>query len=254
MTVAFNNKCRVTEELCREWGIAFVPIVAESLRGWYKVAIEQFRKLGSALVRHSGQEEGEKIGNLVKRVAHLGNLVNRVVHLGHPPLHHQPLTHLPLLASVTVALPFPAPNLPPHLLLASATAAVSTSTESECELLITRQLVWHKLVLLCHFPPHSGLQGWRVDCCKIWDCCHFRSNNCNLWENYGEVVSTSCQQLPQSSENLEVLELWKLDDPWTSVWRASFQLLLRWLVSRLWYFGQGQHQISDYWNFPNLDF
>ena len=96
------------------------------------------------------------------------------------PLHHQPLTHLPLLASVTVALPFPAPNLPPHLLLASATAAVSTSTESECELLITRQLVWHKLVLLCHFPPHSGLQGWRVDCCKIWDCCHFRSNNCNL--------------------------------------------------------------------------
>ena len=49
--------------------------MAESLRGWYKVAIEQFRKLGSALVRHSGQEEGEKIGNLVKRVAHLGNLV-----------------------------------------------------------------------------------------------------------------------------------------------------------------------------------
>ena len=39
MTVAFNNKCRVTEELCREWGIAFVPIVAESLRGWYKVAM-----------------------------------------------------------------------------------------------------------------------------------------------------------------------------------------------------------------------
>ena len=86
----------------------------------------------------------------------------------------------PASHTVTVALPFPAPNLPPHLLLASATAAVSTSTESECELLITRQLVWHKLVLLCHFPPHSGLQGWRVDCCKIWDCCHFRSNNCNL--------------------------------------------------------------------------
>ena len=58
-------------------------------------AIEQFRKLGSALVRHSGQEEGEKIGNLVKRVVHLGNLVNRVVTPWPSPLHHQPLTQLP---------------------------------------------------------------------------------------------------------------------------------------------------------------
>ena len=31
MTVAFDNKCRNTEELCREQGIKFIPIVAESL-------------------------------------------------------------------------------------------------------------------------------------------------------------------------------------------------------------------------------
>ena len=59
MTVAYENKCRVTEELCREQRIAFIPIVAESLGGWHQVALEQFQKLGSALARHTGQEEGE---------------------------------------------------------------------------------------------------------------------------------------------------------------------------------------------------
>ena len=84
MTVAFNNKCRVTEDLCREQGIAFIPIVAESLGGWHKVAIEQFSKLGSALARHTGQDEGEKTGHLIKRVGILlqkglaGMLLNRI--------------------------------------------------------------------------------------------------------------------------------------------------------------------------------
>ena len=69
MVVAYENKCRVTEELCREQGIAFIPIVAESLGGWHQVAMEQFRKLGSALARHTGQEEGEKVDHLFKRVS-----------------------------------------------------------------------------------------------------------------------------------------------------------------------------------------
>ena len=89
MTVAFENKCRDTEELCREQGIKFIPIVAESLGGWHKVALEQFRKLGSALARHTGQGEDEKVGHLVKRVAILlqrglsSMLLNRIP--GHPP-------------------------------------------------------------------------------------------------------------------------------------------------------------------------
>ena len=89
MTVAFENKCRDTEELCREQGIKFIPIVAESLGGWHKVALEQFRKLGSALARHTGQGEGEKVDHLVKRVAILlqrglsSMLLNRIP--GHPP-------------------------------------------------------------------------------------------------------------------------------------------------------------------------
>ena len=69
LTQMYNNKCRVTKDLCREQGIAFIPIVAESLGGWHKVALEQFRKLGSALARHTGQDEGEKTGHLVKRAS-----------------------------------------------------------------------------------------------------------------------------------------------------------------------------------------
>merc|ERR1712004_51481 len=59
------------------------------------VALEQFRKLGSALARHTGQEEGEKVGHLVKRVAILlqrglsSMLLNRIP--GHPPVDSLPL-------------------------------------------------------------------------------------------------------------------------------------------------------------------
>ena len=58
------------------------------LGGWHKVALEQFRKLGSALARHTGQDEGEKTGHLVKRASillqkGLAAMVNRIP--GHPP-------------------------------------------------------------------------------------------------------------------------------------------------------------------------
>ena len=69
-------------------GDSLIPIVAESLGGWHQVALEQFRKLGSALARHTGQEEGEKVDHLLKRVSILlqkglsAMLLNRVP--GHP--------------------------------------------------------------------------------------------------------------------------------------------------------------------------
>ena len=85
MTAAFDNKCRVTEDLCREQGIAFIPVVAKSLGGWHKVALEQLHKLSSALAR---QNEAEKFDHLVKRVSILlqkglaSMLLNR--NPGHP--------------------------------------------------------------------------------------------------------------------------------------------------------------------------
>ena len=91
----YNNKCRVTEDLCREQGIAFIPIVAESLGGWHKVALEQFRKLGSALARHTGKDEGEKTGHLVKRASILlqkglaAMVLNRIPGHPHPVIDGQ---------------------------------------------------------------------------------------------------------------------------------------------------------------------
>ena len=88
MTYAFNNKMRGTAELCDQQGIAFIPVVAESMGGWHKVAMEQLKKLGSALARHTGQEEGETIGHLVTRASILlqkglsSLLLNRIP--GHP--------------------------------------------------------------------------------------------------------------------------------------------------------------------------
>ena len=85
---AYNNKMRVTADLCDQQGIAFIPVVAESMGGWHKVAVEQLRKLGSALARHSGQEEGETINHLFTRASVLlqkglsALLLNRIP--GHP--------------------------------------------------------------------------------------------------------------------------------------------------------------------------
>ena len=74
----------MTEDLCREQGIAFIPIVAESLGGWHRVALEQLQKLGSVLARHTGQDEGQMVDHLVKRVSFIlqnglaSMLLNRV--------------------------------------------------------------------------------------------------------------------------------------------------------------------------------
>ena len=63
---------------------AFVPLAMESLGGWQKVAIAKVRRLGGALVRHTGQEESEAVRHLFERLSVLlvkGNaalLLNRV--------------------------------------------------------------------------------------------------------------------------------------------------------------------------------
>ena len=88
LSYAYNNKMRVTADLCDQQGIAFIPVVAESMGGWHRIALEQLRKLGSALARHTGQEEGETINHLLTRASVLlqkglsALLLNRIP--GHP--------------------------------------------------------------------------------------------------------------------------------------------------------------------------
>ena len=63
---------RVTADLCDQQGIAFIPVVAESLGGLHKVAIQQISKLwsvDSALARHTGLDKSESINHLMTRTS-----------------------------------------------------------------------------------------------------------------------------------------------------------------------------------------
>ena len=56
-------------EDCKREGIGFIPLAMESLGGWHDVAVKQVRKLGAALGRHTGQEEGDPISHLFQRLS-----------------------------------------------------------------------------------------------------------------------------------------------------------------------------------------
>ena len=68
LTYAYDRKMQGAAEDCRRQGIAFFPLVAESLGGWHSCAEREVRKLGSALARHTGQLEGEAISHLWGRL------------------------------------------------------------------------------------------------------------------------------------------------------------------------------------------
>ena len=74
LTFAHQRKARGAEGDCRRQGIAFLPLVAESMGGWRASAEREIKKLGSALARHTGQLEGEAISHLWRR---LGILLQR---------------------------------------------------------------------------------------------------------------------------------------------------------------------------------
>ena len=59
LTFAYQRKIRGAAEDCRREGIAFLPLVVESLGGWHSAAEAEVKKLGAALARQNGQEEGE---------------------------------------------------------------------------------------------------------------------------------------------------------------------------------------------------
>ena len=74
LTFAYERKIRGAEEACRRQGIAFIPLAAESFGGWHGAGEREVRKLGAALARHTGQDEGEAVHHLWGR---LGVLLQR---------------------------------------------------------------------------------------------------------------------------------------------------------------------------------
>ena len=69
LTVAYNRKMTQSAEACRLEGIVFIPMAAETFGGWHESAVLQVKKLGSALARHTGQEESDKIRHLYQGLA-----------------------------------------------------------------------------------------------------------------------------------------------------------------------------------------
>ena len=65
---------RGAAEDCRRQGIVFLPLAVESFGGWHSAVLGEVKKLGAALARQTGQEEGEAVGHLWGR---LGILLQR---------------------------------------------------------------------------------------------------------------------------------------------------------------------------------
>ena len=70
-------------------GLVFLPPVAEAFVGWHPSAQREVKKLGSALARHTGQDEAEAVSHLWGR---LGILLQRgnvaILRNGVPALPH----------------------------------------------------------------------------------------------------------------------------------------------------------------------
>ena len=70
LKVAYNSKMNQSAEACRLEGmVVFNPLLAETLGGWHESAVEQIKKLWSALDRNTGQEESDKIRQLYQGLA-----------------------------------------------------------------------------------------------------------------------------------------------------------------------------------------
>ena len=57
LKVAHKRKLDKSWQACNQQGIVFLPLAVESLGAWHKSAILEIQKLGSALARHTGEEE-----------------------------------------------------------------------------------------------------------------------------------------------------------------------------------------------------
>ena len=55
-------------EDCQRQGIAFLPLVVESMGGWHATAERQVKKLGSCMAKHTAQCEGDAISQLCSAV------------------------------------------------------------------------------------------------------------------------------------------------------------------------------------------
>ena len=54
---------------CNQQDISFIPLAVESLGAWHMSAVSEVKKLGSALARHTGEEEKVTIQRLFQKLS-----------------------------------------------------------------------------------------------------------------------------------------------------------------------------------------
>ena len=69
LSVAHKRKLDKSWQPCHDQGIVFLPLAVESLGAWHKEAISEVKKLGSALARHTGEEESVTISHLFQKLS-----------------------------------------------------------------------------------------------------------------------------------------------------------------------------------------
>ena len=69
LSIAHRRKLDKSWQPCHQQGIVFLPLAVESLGAWHKSAIAEIKKLGSALARHTGEEESISIRHLFQQLS-----------------------------------------------------------------------------------------------------------------------------------------------------------------------------------------
>ena len=69
LTRAFNRKVQGAAAACHQQGVVLLPIALETLGGFHKVAVEQVKRIGSAVARHQGSDERVATRQLFQRLS-----------------------------------------------------------------------------------------------------------------------------------------------------------------------------------------
>ena len=69
LSKAFKRKVQGAAQACQAQGLVFLPVALETLGGFHQVAVEQVKKIGSALARQQGSDEQVATKHLFQRLS-----------------------------------------------------------------------------------------------------------------------------------------------------------------------------------------
>ena len=85
LNTPFERKVTRAGEPCRQAGLAFIPLAADTLGGWHSVASKQVTKLATAQARHIGEAEDVTVRLLRQRLSLLLMKGNSALLVGRVP-------------------------------------------------------------------------------------------------------------------------------------------------------------------------